>query len=176
MMADTMSVGDAKPIPKIGDRLRREVEAMVRYALGNGAPVPADVLARLSLLDGDAPPPLPELAKLHNQLAALVAPASPRTILLLSEDPYVDRFLSSFGPLPNIRRLLLAAIFFLLCFITTSLSEHINAVTIRQDIYTIDSEHLLHVLIFLMSAAGLGACFNALSTAYWYIQIGRAHV
>lgn len=172
-----MTDGDGTAVPArmaadISVSLRREVDAMIRYALGAGTPVPADIIARLSILDGEVPPPLADLAKLHNQLAALVAPASPRTIRLLADDPFAGRFWSSFGPLPNIRRLLLAAIFFLACFIFASLSEHINATTIRQDIYTIDSEHLLHVLIFLMSAAGLGACFNALSTAYWFIQAG----
>lgn len=169
-----MADGDVTvaPMADIAVSLRREVDAMIRYVLGAGTPMPADVLARLSILDGEAAPPLTDLAKLHNQLAALVAPASPRTIRLLADDPFAGRFWSSFGPLPNIRRLLLAAIFFLACFIFASLSEHINATTIRQDIYTIDSEHLLHVLIFLMSAAGLGACFNALSTAYWFIQAG----
>jgi hypothetical protein len=172
-----MADGDVAAVPAgaaadIVVSLRREVDAMIRYALGSGTPMPADVMARLSILDGAAPPPLADLAKLHNQLAALVAPASPRTIRLLADDPFAGRFWSSFGPLPNIRRLLLAAIFFLACFIMASLSEHINATTIRQDIYTIDSDHLLHVLIFLMSAAGLGACFNALSTAYWFIQAG----
>lgn len=164
--------GDVAAGGDVARLLRREVDAMLRYALGNGVPMPSDLLARLSLLDNDAPLPMADLARLHNQLAALVAPASPRTILLLADDPYAGRFWSSFGPLPNIRRLLLAAIFFLACFILTSLSDHINATTIRQDIYTIDSVHLLHVLVFLMSAAGLGACFNALSTAYWFIQAG----
>lgn len=172
-MADgDVAVAPAWAAADIVVSLRGEVDAMIRYALGSGTPMPADVMARLSILDGEAPPPLADLAKLHNQLAALVAPASPRTIRLLADDPFAGRFWSSFGPLPNIRRLLLAAIFFLACFIMASLSEHINATTIRQDIYTIDSEHLLHVLIFLMSAAGLGACFNALSTAYWFIQAG----
>lgn len=172
MSGEDMAGSAGASAADIGVSLRREVDAMVRYVLGNGTSMPADVIARLSILDGDAPPPLADLAKLHNQLASLVAPASPRTIHLLADDPFAGRFWSSFGPLPNIRRLLLAAIFFLACFIMASLSEHINATTIRQDIYTIDSEHLLHVLIFLMSAAGLGACFNALSTAYWFIQAG----
>ncbi len=152
--------------------LLREVTAMTHYAFGAGIPLPADLLNRLSLLEQGPAPAISDLARLHTQLAALVAPASPRTILLLAEDKYAGRFLSSFGPLPNIRRLLAAALLFLLCFLVASLSEHINSVTIRQDIYTIDSEHLLHVLAFLISAAGLGACFNALSTAYRYIQAG----
>lgn len=156
----------------IASLLLREVAAMTRYALGSGIPLPSDLLNRLSLLEQGPTPAISDLARLHTQLAALVAPARPRTILLLAEDRYAGRFLSNFGPLPNIRWLLAAALFFLLCFLLASLSEHINATTIRQDIYTIDSEHLPHVLAFLISAAGLGACFNALSTAYRYVQSG----
>ncbi|MFV3130690.1 hypothetical protein [Niveispirillum sp. KHB5.9] len=157
--------GDIAPL------LRREVVAMVRYALGNGTGMPAELLPKLSLLDKDAVP-LADLAELHGQLAGLVAPASPRTILLLAEDRYAGRLLSSFGPLPNVRRLLLAAVLFMLLFILASLSEHVNATTIRQDIYSLDRQHLLHMLIYLMSAAGLGASFNALSTAYRFVRAG----
>lgn len=171
-MAEMESGPAAATGGEIVSLLLREVAAMTHYAFGAGIPLPADLLNRLSLLEQGPAPAISDLARLHTQLAGLVAPASPRTILLLAEDKYAGRFLSSFGPLPNIRRLLAAALFFLLCFLVASLSEHINATTIRQDIYTIDSGHLLHVLAFLISAAGLGACFNALSTAYRYVQAG----
>lgn len=181
MMAD-MAVAERENLlvlaPAAGDHvsvlLGREVEAMIRFALGNGMQLPTELVARLSILDKGAPPlALTDLARLHNQLAAIVAPASPTTILHLDIDRRRGSFWSTFGPLPNVRRLLLAALFFLVCFIVTSLSEHVTADTIARSIYSAENaKHLLYVLAFLMSAAGLGGCFNALSTAYRYVQAG----
>jgi hypothetical protein len=76
------------------------------------------------------------------------------------------------GPLPAVRRLMLASLFFTLVFILSSLSPHINIITMRLDIYRMDELLLLHVLVFLMSAAGIGATFQALFTAHSSIANG----
>jgi hypothetical protein len=102
----------------------------------------------------------------------VVAPALPRTIYLLQTDRARDGWLSVLGPLPTVRRLMLASFFFTLMFVGSSLSSHINVVTLGLDIYRMDGWPLLVVLLFLMSAAGIGASFNALFTAHSYIADG----
>jgi hypothetical protein len=151
---------------------------MARYAFSAGLKVPAEVLQSLQVLEelkgesGTAVPSLVEIAGLHAQLSAVVAPCLPRTIYLLHHDGAQKSWLSMLGPLPTVRRLMITALFFTLVFVLISLSGHINVVTMGLDIYRMDGLVLLTVLVFLMSAAGMGATFNALFTAHSCIASG----
>jgi hypothetical protein len=164
------------------DGLRRQLllesDAMARYAFSAGLKVPTEVLQSLQILgapkgeQGAATPSLAELAGLHGQLSTVVAPCLPRTIYLLHHDRAQKSWLSMLGPLPTVRRLMITALFFTLMFVLISLSRHINVVTMGLDIYRMDGLVLLTVLVFLMSAAGMGATFNALFTAHSCIANG----
>jgi hypothetical protein len=151
---------------------------MARYAFSAGLKVPAEVLQSLQLLEelkGQAGPTaasLVEIAGLHAQLSTAVAPCLPRTIYLLHRDRAQRSWLSMLGPLPTVRRLMITALVFTLVFVLISLSGHINVVTMGLDIYRMDGWVLLTVLVFLMSAAGMGATFNALFTAHACIASG----
>jgi hypothetical protein len=180
---DDPSSSSPKPIDDLGgeDSLRRQLllesDAMARYAFAAGLPVPAELLHALShveeaLKGAPGAVSLVELGSLHNQLAAVVAPALPQTIYLLQTDRARNNWLSVLGPLPTVRRLMLAALFFTLVFVVSSLSPSINVLTMGLDIYRMDGLMLLNVLVFLMSAAGMGATFHALFTAHSYIADG----
>jgi len=152
---------------------------MARYAFSAGMRVPPEVMQSLPLMEAELKKEpvaesgsLMDIAQLHVQLAALVAPAMPRTLYLLQRDRARNSWLSILGPLPAVRRLMLASLFFTLVFILSSLSPHINIITMRLDIYRMDELLLLHVLVFLMSAAGIGATFQALFTAHSSIANG----
>jgi hypothetical protein len=166
------------------DRIRRQLllesEAMAAYAFSAGLELPPELLHSLStMMAGESQEEqevgsvsLEEMGLLHGQLAAVVAPALPQTIYLLQRDRARDSWLSVLGPLPTVRRLTLAACFFTLTFVMTSLSGDVNVVTMGSDIYRMEGWMLLQVLVFLMSAAGVGATFHALFTAHSFIAKG----
>lgn len=163
------------------DGLRRqllaECDAMFRYAFASGVKLPPVVLDGLSLLEtpeagAASGGRITEVAALHGYLAELVAPAKPQTLYFIQNDPARDSWLAVLGPLPNIRRLMLGAVFFVLMFLGTSLSAHVNTETIVSSVYELDGLPLLVVLLYIMSAAGLGSCFNVLFTAQQYVREG----
>lgn len=157
---------------KLARQLRQECEAMLRFALGQGIPLTPDTIALTPPLDRPEPATLPEVAALHGRLAQVIAPASPRTVWLLENDPYRRSILGGFGALPNIRRMLIATLLFLGLFILTSLSDQVNDQTVARDMLELGGLELLLVLTFMVCAAGLGACFHALYTAHGYVTKG----
>lgn len=161
-------------------QLRAEIEAMLRHAFSTGLDVPAALMeavekinfgAELPLQDGRNDMPLPALAELHGQLAKLVSPAMPGTLHLLRTDLARASFLHSMlGPLANIRRLMVAALVWMISFILISLSPTVDHAAMSADIYSMHGFTLLTVLCFLVSAAGLGSTFQALFTAQTYVS------
>lgn len=155
-------------------QLLRQCDAMVRFALGQGLRIPPELTPAIALLEnrGATPPALSDIVNLHGHLAEVVAPAKPRTIYLLQEDRALYPFLNTFGPLQNIRRLMLMAFLSTAAFVLISLSDNITAENMTKGVYAMSGVELLTVMMFLMSAAALGACFNALFAAHNYISAG----
>lgn len=161
-------------------QLLLECDAMARHAFASGLQIPpavADGLEGIGLETpagaggaGPAEPTLARLAALHGELARIVAPATPRALYLLHVDPAKDGWISMLGPLPTIRRLVVTSGFFTLLFLLTSLSAGINEKTVAADLYEMHGTQLLLMLLFFLSAAGLGACFHALFTVYRYVS------
>lgn len=146
---------------------------MVRYALGKGLKLPPEVVALLELLiDRQPSANLVDIINLHNRLAEVIYPAMPATIYLLDADPKRGSLQGYFGPLPNIRYLMATSVIFIVLFVATSLSPQVNAESLAKGIYELTGLDLFMVMLFLMSASGLGACFNALFLAYHYIGDG----
>lgn len=164
-----------KPISEENSRflkhLTAECESMVHYAVGQAIKVPDELTPVLEHLNKEAPRlSLANTVKLHNRLAEVVAPAMPHTIHTLMNDPHKGTLMGIFGPLPNVRYLIVAALFFTTMFVLTSLSSHVNYTNLEAGIYSMSGWDLFIVLIFLMSASGLGACFNALFSSYRYVS------
>ncbi|WNG17649.1 hypothetical protein [Cystobacter fuscus] len=150
---------------------------MARYAFASGLTMPSELLGLLPILEQEmkeasGSSSLSVIGSVHAQLAAVVAPATPKTIHLLHRDRSRGNWLSMLGPVPTVRRLMLTAAFFTLVFVLSSLSPYINVPSMNLDIYRMDGLVLLNVLVFLMSAAGMGACFHALFIAHSYIAEG----
>lgn len=167
--------------PTPADQLVASSEAMLTYALASGANVPEGVvevvfraseqrrLARAA--DGEEADPVPDLRRLiraHAELMRLVAPATPRTIMLVSEGR--QSALSMLGPVRLVRQMLVAVLILLTAFILLSSSGDVNANS--GDIFTSDGLDLLVNELFFLAAGGLGAAFSALFTAYRYISEG----
>lgn len=152
-------------------QLSAECESMVHYAVGQAIKIPDELTPALEHLNKDAPRlSISSTIKLHNRLAEVVAPAMPHTIHTLMNDPHKGTLMGIFGPLPNVRYLIVAALFFTTMFVLTSLSSHVNYTNLEAGIYSMSGWDLFIVLSFLMSASGLGACFNALFSSYRYVS------
>lgn len=152
---------------------------MASYALASGLRVPAAALQTLaeaeeSNADGPSSPRLDaqgwrRLVQAHDQLAQVVSPATPRTLLLIAQDA-ADGKLQMLGAVPLVRRMLGVSVVLLAIFLLTALSPRVSQSS--GDIFSESGLDLLVNELFLLSAAGIGAAFAALFTANHYIAEG----
>lgn len=152
-----------------------EVNAMAAHAVASGLAVPArDVQAVLALQRRTLPldeAGLAGLAATHENLRRVVAPATPRTLSILASE--AKRRSSGFlalGPIPIIRYLTVAGLVFLVALIGLGLSPDVN----REAGGILDSSGttLLLNLLFVLSAAGLGAVFAAMFRVNRHVAAG----
>jgi hypothetical protein len=165
----------------LADQLLQECEAMAHYAFTSGIKIPNPVIQMMNLCEVVPPKgaektdktadeirkkmpssssltrnvSLKEIAVLHGAFARIVSPATPRTILLIHEQGPQGNF----GSVPLVRKFMLAAFLFLIGWVFISLSPMIDG--------TLDWEHekgirLLLEELFILFAAGIGACFSIL--------------
>jgi len=157
-----------------------ECEAMAKYAMASGLKISGSLLQRLKTLevsvnnsDSDSDGMMMRrLGDCHNQLSQLVAPATPRAILLLEGGARPKGSLSFLGPLPLTRHMMIAALLSLVTLICLTLFPEVNGSHINSDILLGSGMPLLLNELFLLSAAALGASFSALFIANRYIQEG----
>jgi hypothetical protein len=150
---------------------------MLRYALASGIAVPAAIFevveraARRRAQGDDVTPRADDMRRLvhaHKELVRLVAPATPRTILLLSEGRRSR--LAMLGPVRLVRQMLVAVLVLLAAFVLLSTTSYVNETS--GDILTSTGLSLFVNELFFLAAGGLGAAFSALFTAYRYIADG----
>jgi hypothetical protein len=155
-----------------------ECEAMALYALGAGVHIPVHLLPLLEASQNclatasGTPPDLTELARMHATLSDLVAPATPRAILLLHEEKTRHPIISSFGAVPIVRRLLLAALISMAVMLLSALSPAINPDTMKYDLVEGHGVTLFFCELFLVSASCLGSSFAALFRISKYVSKG----
>ena len=166
------------PESTLDGQLLCEIRAMAQYALASGMTVtPADAghfarIENLETTEQDCAQRMSDLAKLHNRLAKLIAPATPRTILLLARESRKKGPFLFLGPIPLVRRLMLVACLSLVAFLLLSLSPYVNEATDAGDPLRGSGIPLLYNHLFLLAAAALGASFAALMRVYRYIDEG----
>ncbi len=110
------------------------------------------------------------LTLVHNRLADLVAPATPKTILLLATEQAKSGPFLFLGAVPMIRRLMALAALSMFGFGLVSLSENVDG----SGFNLLQNSGLSLFLseIFLLSAASIGASFANLFQAQRYIKDG----
>ena len=164
-------------------QLRAEITAMLRHALATGREVPPALMrtALEALSPGDdapapgaaARPPSagdPEtLSRVHARLAALVAPARPGTLRLMHAARDTGA-LPLLGPMRNVRWLTLAAFGCLVAFMVVAQSPLIDGPALSSDLLALNGFQQVAVTTLLLTAAGLGATFQALFTAQTYVS------
>ena len=166
--------------PSLAQQGFLECEAMAKHALASGLKVSGALLQQLKELElsiqGDREPSnsamMRQLGDCHARLSRLIAPATPRTILLLDSAKEQRGSLRFLGPVPLIRQMMLAALLSLIALICLTLSPEVNGTKANSDILVGSGIPLLLNELFLLSAAALGASFSALFIANRYIQEG----
>lgn len=157
--------------------------AMARYALGSGRAVPSQVIESLNalktagldakqvLVGTTAKPqsPIALLTKLHTQLSQIVAPATPRTLLLVEEDRQDISRWRFLGPVRIIRRLMGVGFICLFGFLLMTISPWGTG---RVDVSQDWGLSLLANELLLLFAAGIGAAFAALFKVNSYVTEG----
>jgi hypothetical protein len=143
------------------ESIRAEFCAMLRYALGQGLPVPSDAMA--------AAAPDSDLARLdaaHSDLARVVLPATPASILLLDEERPRKAIHRLLGPIRLVRQLMAFALVQLVAFIVLAIWT-----TDIPDFEVAGKPAILGTL-YLVCSAGLDAAFAALFRANRYVATG----
>lgn len=126
------------------------------------------------------------LSTIHGHLCEVIAPASPRTILLLTEEmqdnrkfvywgpiPLIYRSLAvAIGPVPLIRKMLLVSILSLFSLLLISLSPYVDGKHSSYSFTQNSGLPLLANFAFLFAAASLGASFSSLFLASKYVEGG----
>jgi hypothetical protein len=186
---------------RLWGRVARECEAMAEHAYSVGLNVPVEVAKptdeALSAFGPSgllAPPPPRQrieayaagedrsggveprsvalLSKAHAALALLIKPATPESVLLLTEERRKHSMWYAFGPLPIVRQMLGLALLSLLILLLISTSSEINADNMGATLLQLQGIPLLKVEVFLLSAASLGSCFQNLQQINAYISTG----
>ena len=75
------------------------------------------------------------LTQIHSRLPEVLAPATPRTILLLENESSAKRLWGFLGPAGLIRRMMAVSIVFLIMMIGLGASPLVNADTIKEGIF-----------------------------------------
>jgi hypothetical protein len=164
----------APQFPSVQEQVLKASEAMVHYSLASGLRVPEKVVQAVARarLNADDPAsmgdPDPALLRAHAELVRLVAPATPRTILLISEGRRTR--LSMLGPVRLVQHMLIAVLILLALFIALSMTSYVKRG--GGDYENSSGLPLLANELFFLAAGGLGAAFSALFTAYRYISDG----
>ncbi|SRR5579859_7054897 len=156
--------------------LVRECEAMTAFATTWGKQVPPDLggrVARALTQPADSAERLADLIEVHGQLAVLVAPAHPNTILLMASEAGVHPLLYALGPVRLVRQLLLFAALCLVMVCGLSGLKVIRISTLAQNWLEIDGWAALAANLFLLSTASLGSAFANLSIVNRYIAHGN---
>ena len=141
-------------------QMRRECLAMSAYSLSIGKSITPEAAASMNLLDeqfGDAA--LESLIQLHGELAAVVAPALPGSIAHVYQHAARAKFQNRLAPVPVAREMAAVGLVFVVSFFGIGLFDQINAENLNRDLLSNSGWNLLLVQLFLLSAAGAGACF-----------------
>ncbi|MEO1091576.1 MAG: hypothetical protein AAFX81_13155 [Pseudomonadota bacterium] len=157
--------------------LFRECEAMVAHAGACGAAVPEEVGRRLGFLDigieRRAEIPMGELLTAHAGLAAVIEPATPRSIELMRWDARQNPFLHRIAPVTALRRLLVIALLFIVLFCALPFSGALNAENVLAPLLSLRAGEGIWLLLFYFALAGIGASFKCLYDAYQYVRQGK---
>lgn len=163
-----------------------ECETMVRYAQAQGKTIPSHILKQLSDLNAiahelnqdiktgntDQLDPrslnMALIGDLHRELAVVIAPATPATVLLMETNKRKGLF-GLLGPVPLVRRLNMITMLCLLTFLGLFFAKEVDSISINGDILSYEGMAFVYNELVILCMAALGASFYALFEVYKYI-------
>ncbi|CCN47428.1 conserved hypothetical protein [Vibrio nigripulchritudo MADA3029] len=175
---DTQQRKASHPEPHIVDseflnQLENECEVLAHYAFSKGLTVPGKLMRLLnSDLSEETDMRAQQITDIYNQLAELVAPAKPQTILLMYEENKEASPFLFLGSVPLIRRMMAVALISLFSLIGLSLSGSINNENMVSSMFDLEGTDLLYVQAMLLASAAIGASFAGLFKANSYVTQG----
>lgn len=150
--------------PGLREQILRECTEMVRYALSSGLRVSTALVETVEAARAAPAAGASDLAALtgaHERLAKLVAPATPRALVLFAEEDHKQKGLLRLpGPVRLVRRMSLAAFLSVAVFIASSLSAKVSHDS--KDVLDSSGLDLLVNEVFWLASAGVGASFAML--------------
>ena len=159
------------------EQVWRECVAMASYAYASGLVVPGPVASAIdgepSSDGGDGPLPerdLETLSWVHGQLVQIIAPASPRTVLLLARRSDSAGFWSPLGPVRLVRQMLAVAALSVVGFVALGQSSDVTPTS--AELLASSGWAAVVNQLFVLCAASIGAAFAALFKARRFISEG----
>lgn len=152
------------------EQVMHECAAMARYALASGMKVSPTLMSELEKIRQTASPGAAEtaaLVRIHSQLAVLVAPATPRALLLLGDDQHNAPRFAWFGHVGVVRRMMFVSAVSVLLFLLVSLTPTVDDVT--KTLLKTNGWDALAIEAWWVSAAAMGASFAMLMQVSDYI-------
>jgi hypothetical protein len=152
-----------------------ETNAMCDYAMANGLEIPAVIIKQRAIISADYEGSLTAeeiglLASIHQRLNRIVSPATPQALALMARERNKSSFFSFIGAIPIIRHIILISIMFLIAFILVGQLEVVNEANLNEGILGSFGWVAIAVLSYLISCAGLGACFTSLYRLNSYVS------
>lgn len=151
---------------KLMIEIKEELENMLSFAMRNGKVINTELNPLIESNNLD------DLINAHNILAKNIAPATPKSIKYLKKLNAEENSRNIFSKLPIIRNLILLALFFLVLFVGTSLSDQVDNESLAKGVLDNDGAPLLLNLLFLCATSGLGVVFYLLKSVSVGIQKG----
>ena len=172
----------SESIKRLSVGLLDEAEAMADYAFSSGKEVPPTLMTALQRVMADPPSAergieavpgstlvLSELSRIHQSLARIVHPATPRSILLLAREGRRPLAVRILGPVPLVRGLTIAALISVAAWIGLSTTQAADGTVNWTEDHGV---WLLIEELHLLAAAGVGAAFAGLFQASRYVTRG----
>lgn len=154
-MADQNTPNTVSP-----QNLAYEINVMLDYVIQRGINLPAD-----TNLPSDNTLEVPLLVKQYNDLRALISPSTPDAIEYVGSQYSPDsNGIKKFWKVPLFSKCLIFGLVTFGVLISTSLLPEVNSENLSQSLLTSSGWPLLVNLIFICSAALLGAIFYQLKT------------
>ena len=164
----------ASPAPSLSlrDHLLREAVAMVLHAFAQGKTVPTSVVDTVQQYESHpegapALDPAP-LVLAHSRLTRIVAPATPRAIVILADDHASKGPLAFLGPVALVRQLMVVAMICVVAFVFIGLTKNTTGPTSVTIVNAWGLRLLLNEMWWI-AAAGVGASFAMLFQVSEYI-------
>ena len=152
---------NSKPMPEDSRGISKEVIAelsteinrMISYAVHNGIIINTEVnsLVQNSSVD--------DLINAHNLLCKNIAPASPKSISFMTATIKNGKNKNLMNSLPQVRNLILLAMFFLVLFVSSVMSEQVSNASLALGILGNNGWQSFSNFIFIAAISGMGVLF-----------------